>query len=204
LQELAVLPGVLLVLNHPLWDLAGIGAAEHERSVSRFIRQHAGRIHALEINGIRPFQENRRVQALGRDTGLPLVSGGDRHCVEPSAMVNATNATSFAEFADEVRTDRHSQIVVMPQYRERHARRVLQNMNHALGDYPDHPLGWVHWSQRFFRLRQNGLPRSFFEMFTRKGEPLALRCFVASVKAADKGLSPALRLASVGKDRPIL
>ncbi len=205
LQELATEPGVLLVLNHPLWDLTGMGAVEHERSVTRFIRQYRGRIHALEINGIRRYQENRQVLALGRDTDMPLISGGDRHGVESNAVLNVTNAATFAEFADEIRRDGHSRIVVMPQYREPHPRRVLQTMSQILGDYPDHPLGWVHWSDRCFRLRRNGVPRSFTEMFKLKGQPLALRCFVSGVKACtSRRLSPALRLASVGRGQPAL
>jgi hypothetical protein len=125
--------------------------------------------------------------------GLPLISGGDRHAVEPGAVLNVTNAATFAEFAEEVRSDGHSQIVLMPQYREPHSCRVLQNMNYVLDDYPDHPLGWVHWSERFFRLRRNGSPRSFAEMFKLKGQPLALRCFVASVRTcANRRLSPRL------------
>lgn len=205
LQELATQPGVLLVLNHPLWDLTGMGAVEHERSVTRFIRQYRGRIHALEINGIRHYQENRQVLTLSRDTAMPLVSGGDRHGVEPNAVLNVTNAATFAEFANEISRDRHSRIVVMPQYREPHFRRLLQSMRQVLDDYPDHPRGWVHWSQRFFRLRQNDLPRNFAEMFERKGQPLALRCFVLGVKACtSRRLYPALRLASVGRRQPVL
>ncbi|MGE0449278.1 MAG: PHP domain-containing protein [Vicinamibacterales bacterium] len=199
LQELAEQPGVLVVLNHPFWDLPGIGAENHERCVTRFITRHGQRVHALEINGIRPYQENRSVLALSRATGLPIVSGGDRHGVEPSAVLNVTDASTFAEFAEEVR-DRHSQLVVMPQYGEPHMRRVLQTMSQCLAQYPEHPLGWVQWSDRFFRLRQNGMPRSFTEMFDRKGQPLAMRLFVAGVKvshrAAGLGSTPGRRRAT--------
>jgi len=200
LQALSDEPGLLLVLNHPLWDLAGIGAAEQERRVTRFIRQQAGRIHALEINGMRPYEENRRVLALSRAISLPLVSGGDRHGVEPSAILNVTNAATFPEFVDEIRRDHHSRILVMPQYREPHVRRLLQSMREVLDDYPDHPRGWVHWSQRCFRLRQNDLPRDFAEMFKRKGQPLAMKCFVAGVNACtNHRLQAVLRLASAGE-----
>jgi len=37
-----------------------------------------------------------------------LVSGGDRHGVEPNANINLTNATSFTEFVHEIRRKRRA------------------------------------------------------------------------------------------------
>src|SRR5471032_2020658 len=43
-------PEILIVLNHPLWDLAHVGAANHVRLVRRFLAEHGDAIHALELN----------------------------------------------------------------------------------------------------------------------------------------------------------
>ncbi len=75
-------------------------------------------IHALEINGLRSWNENLGVVSLGQQVGFPVVAGGDRHGFEPNAMINLTRATSFAEFAEEIRVERRSDIAVLPQYRE--------------------------------------------------------------------------------------
>src|SRR5690606_22671198 len=109
--------GVLIVLNHPLWDEGGISQAAHEESLRRLLTQMHGLIDALELNGLRTWKENLRVMALAEQVGLPLVSGGDRHGHEPNALLNVTRAGTFAEFAEEVR-EGESHVVVMPQYRE--------------------------------------------------------------------------------------
>ena len=73
------------MLNHPLWDLAGVGAAEHERSLRGFLDRYGWRLHALELNGYRPWKENDAVRPIADACGLPLISGGDRHGCEPAA-----------------------------------------------------------------------------------------------------------------------
>ncbi len=97
LHDLDELPGVLTVFNHPIWDLHKIGAALHDREVVRFLESYTGCIHALELNGLRDARENRAVVRMARETGHPLISGGDRHGTEPSACVNlSTQATSVS------------------------------------------------------------------------------------------------------------
>lgn len=66
-----------------------------------------------EINGLRPWRENRAVIAFAEAAAKPVISGGDRHGLEPNANLNLTNAANFAEFADEVRTG-WSDILIMP------------------------------------------------------------------------------------------
>ena len=43
--------GVLLVLNHPQWDLAGRRPPRAPRLLHDFLDGHASRLHALELNG---------------------------------------------------------------------------------------------------------------------------------------------------------
>ena len=110
LQSLAANRSVLIVLNHPLWDETGIGEDEHRQALYSLIGHAKPWIHALELNGLRPWDENRDVLALCRATDLPLISGGDRHGRESNAVLNLTNASTFAEFVDEVRRDGHSNV----------------------------------------------------------------------------------------------
>ena len=49
-------PETLVILNHPLWDLAGIGSADHVSLLRRFLIDHGDRIHALELNGYRSWR----------------------------------------------------------------------------------------------------------------------------------------------------
>lgn len=59
LHELHESPQVLVVLNHPLWDLHKVGGCLHTCEVLRFLQEARGTIHALELNGLRHAQENR-------------------------------------------------------------------------------------------------------------------------------------------------
>src|SRR5262249_48669044 len=73
----------LVVLNHPMWDEARIGLVEHAQLLGRLLERLGSQIHALELNGLRSWQENQRVIWLSSQFGHPLVSGGDRHGLEP-------------------------------------------------------------------------------------------------------------------------
>ena len=78
LRMLNEYPGVLVVFNHPIWDIEMIGQAAHEALLSRFLDEHAFWIHAIEVNGFRSWQENQTAIELARSLALPIVSGGDR------------------------------------------------------------------------------------------------------------------------------
>jgi hypothetical protein len=117
---------VLVVFNHPLWDLACVGDATHRRRLREFLDAYQRCLHALEINGYRSRQENGGVRRLAVERDLPLISGGDRHALAPNALLNVTTAASFAEFAAEVR-DGVSHVVVMPEYRQHLTSRILDS-----------------------------------------------------------------------------
>jgi hypothetical protein len=118
LEQLTADPDLLIVLNHPLWDLADVGMAAHVVLLHRFLRDHRGRVHALELNGYRPSHENDDVCALAETAQLPLISGGDRHGRAPNCLLNLTRAKSFADFVHQIREDRQSDILIMPEYRK--------------------------------------------------------------------------------------
>ena len=174
LADLDSRPETLVVLNHPLWDETGIGAPAHEQVSHGFLDSYGCFIHALEINGLRPLGENRRVVALAKAMQKPLISGGDRHAVEPNAVLNLTNAAVFSEFAEEIRSG-WSDVLVLPHYREPHALRIVHNLIDVLRTYERHAKGWRLWSDRAFYRCDDGAVRSLTELFgSRIPAPIAV------------------------------
>jgi hypothetical protein len=156
LAELDEIPGVLTIFNHPLWDLYRVGADKHGVSVNEFLAVNGQYIHALELNGLRTWKENTEVTVLAGKWNQIVISGGDRHGIEPNANLNLTNATSFNEFVHEVRRERISHMVFMPQYREPWKHRILQGTLDAIRNYPHFPEGMRNWDERVFHPDSNG------------------------------------------------
>jgi hypothetical protein len=174
LAAVARLDEALIVFNHPLWDEKGIGQAAHRGAVWEFLRRYGKSLHALELNGLRPWSENREVIALAEAVRKPPISGGDRHAVEPNANLNLTNAATFAEFAAEIRKG-WSDVLVLKHYREPYALRIVQNMMDVLHTYEQHAKGWRLWSDRVFYACDDGQVRSLTELFgQRTPAPVAL------------------------------
>ena len=148
LASLSCHPDVLIVLNHPLWDQAGVGAANHHAMLQELLRTSGEHIHALELNGLRTRSENQAVADLARTLDYPLISGGDRHTCEPSSVVNLTRATGFSEFVSEVRGGM-SEVAFLDHYRQPLKLRLLKAVCDIMRDYPELP-GRVHWSDRVF------------------------------------------------------
>ena len=140
---------VLIVLNHPYWDAESIGPAAHRETLKRFLGDFQLFLHAIEVNGMRSRRENREVLRLGEALDMPVVSGGDRHGLEPNAVLNVTRATTFEEFVLEVRNERRSEILLMPQFFEPLPLRLVENAWHALCDAPGE-FGRAHWMTRVF------------------------------------------------------
>lgn len=158
LAALAQIPQVLLVFNHPLWDLPGIGKMEH-RSAVRNLLQHANPfLHAFELGGLRSWRENQDVIELAKAYARPVIAGGDRHGCEPSALLNLTNAGSFSEFVEEVRM-KHSHVLAMPQYADSTPLRIFHTVLDVIRNYPDHPIGSRLWDERVFHPDADGVVR---------------------------------------------
>ncbi len=195
LEKLNSFRDVLLVLNHPLWDEKGIGASNHAQVLERFLNLHSGAFHALEVNGLRSWHENRDVLRLGRRIGLPVVAGGDRHGREPNALLNLSRASTFPEFVDEVRYQRFSHIVLMPQYREPLKMRVLQTMVDIVRDYPENLKGRRSWSERVFYREPGSTPVPLATVFNGSG-PKIIQHFITAMRLLEwRGIRSALRLA---------
>jgi len=172
------MPETLVVLNHPLWDENVIGAQPHRSALREFLHRHGARIHAFELNGLRPWAENLSVLEMGRAQNKPVVSGGDRHGLEPNAVLNLSHASTFAEFVEEVRVYGRSEIFLTAHYRRPLYWRMFDTVLDVLGDYEEHGLGWTHWDERVFYLCEDGLARSLREIW--KGRPPGpVRSFVA-------------------------
>src|SRR5277367_2245005 len=118
---------VLVVFNHPMWDLYLVGKEKHQFLVNEFLQKNGAFLHALELNGLRNWDENRSVRRLAEKWNMLLISGCDRHGVEPNANINLTNATSFTEFVHEVRRKKKSHVLFMPQYAEPWKHRILRS-----------------------------------------------------------------------------
>ncbi len=150
LELLSSIDSVLAVLNHPLWDIELVGDERHRELLDSFLRTHGRWLHALEINGFRAWSENKEVLELAEACDLPVVSGGDRHACQPNTVINVTNAKTFSEFAAEVRIDRRSEVVIMPEYQLPLHSRQLQAFSEILAFYPEFPADRSRWFDRVF------------------------------------------------------
>ncbi|HVC46423.1 MAG TPA: hypothetical protein VND90_04175 [Terracidiphilus sp.] len=189
-------PDVLVVFNHPLWDLYLIGPQRHEFLVNEFLQKNGAYLHALELNGLRNWEENRSVRRLAERWNMVLISGGDRHGVEPNANINLSNAASFTEFVHEVRRERKSSVLFLPQYAQPWKYRLLQSTLDAIRDYPEFPQGSRTWDERAFHPDANGVLRPLKDLWPKGRPPRAVAWTIAMVQLLGKGpVSGGLRLA---------
>ncbi len=187
-------PGVLVVLNHPLWDIELIGGPEHRGCLQHFLGEHTKRLDALEINGFRSWVENRQTLLLAEDLGLPVVSGGDRHGCQPNTIVNLTSSTSFEGLVDEIREDRHSEVVILPAYRESMPMRALETVAEVIGHYEGHMLGREQWSDRIFFTTAMSGTRSLTEIWPDGGPGWVKGSLWLLRLLGSRRMKPALRL----------
>ena len=189
-------PNVLVVFNHPMWDLYLIGEEKHTFLVNEFLQKYGAWLHALELNGLRHWDENRAVRRLAAQWNMVLISGGDRHGVEPNANINLTNASSFTEFVHEIRRQRRSSILFMPQYAQPWKHRILQSTLDAIRSYPEFPLGSRTWDERVYHPDVRGVIRPLSEIWPKGRAPRAIGWTIALMQLLGKApVSGGLRLA---------
>jgi len=181
-------PNVLVVFNHPMWDLYLVGSERHEFLVTEFLQKNGAHLHALELNGLRHWDENRRVRRLAERWNMLLITGGDRHGVEPNANINLTNATSFTEFVHEIRREKKSDMLFMPQYAEPWRHRILRSAIDAVRDYPEFPQGSRTWDERVYHPDANGVPRPLSQLWPDGSPPWAMTLGVRIVQLMGRGL----------------
>jgi hypothetical protein len=187
---------VLVVFNHPMWDLYLIGKEKHQFLVGEFLQKNGAFLHALEVNGLRNWDENRAARRLAEKWNMLLISGGDRHGVEPNANVNLTNATSFTEFVHEVRREKKSNVLFLPQYAEPWKHRILQSTIDAIRHYPEFPQGSRSWDDRVFHPDATGFVRPLSELWPNGSAPRLISAGLVLVQLMGRGLvAGGLRLA---------
>ena len=173
-EELNALPHVLLILNHPIWDLYKIGDKQHIDALDQFLQQNNNLIHALELNGLRHARENRQVLSLADRWHQVVISGGDRHGLEANANINLTNAKNFNEFVTEIRVERRSHVLFMQQYAQPWEQRILDSTLDAITDHAHFSPGWKRWDERAFHPDRAGVMRPLSEFWPGGRPPLAL------------------------------
>lgn len=184
LAALSAIPQSLIVFNHPLWDLPSVGMEIHRQALRQMKILGGEFLHALELGGLRSWSENREVIQLARAFGLPFIAGGDRHGCEPSALLNLTNASSFSEFAEEVRNG-HSNVLAMPQYAECTNLRVYHTVLDVIRYYPDHPIGVRYWDERVYHHDSKGVHRPLCMLWD--GPPLIIPPIFSMLSIAESG-----------------
>ena len=151
------LPGVLVILNHPIWDIELVGPEKHEALLKEFIKTHGRWIHAFEINGFRSWSENKLVIEMAEALRIPIATGGDRHGCTPNTVINLTNADTFEEFVHEIRVEKKSEVVLMPEYEQPLHSRQMQSFAEILKHYPEYPEGRQKWFERVYFDTGDGL-----------------------------------------------
>ncbi len=196
------IPQVLVILNHPLWDIEIVGKEKHELLLKHFIKEHGRWIHAFEINGFRTWSENKAVIEMAEALGIPIATGGDRHGCKPNTVVNLTNAETFEEFVEEIRIDKRSEVVLMPEYSQPLHSRQLQSFSEILKLYPEYPEGRQRWFDRVHFDIGDGEGLRKLSVHWKRGGPTWLRwaIWTLGVLGSPK-LRPAFAVARKKKDR---
>jgi hypothetical protein len=194
LESLDREPDALVVFNHPLWEQHASSGQAFLRTVEQFLEANCTFIHALELNATRSWKENYSALQLAERWKRPVVSGGDRHATEPSAVLNFTQAETLPEFIHEIRGDGLSHIVFMPQYQEPLCLRMTKFLLDIIREYPENPVGSRRWDDRVFH---PGRPRELMQPLSalwRKPPAAIERIFSIFRLAENDSVGRALRL----------
>ncbi|MFN2412613.1 MAG: hypothetical protein ABR535_06110, partial [Pyrinomonadaceae bacterium] len=193
---------VLVILNHPLWDIERVGKDRHESLLKDFVRIHGRWIHAFEINGFRSWSENKAVLEMAEALGIPIATGGDRHGCKANTLINLTNAESFEEFADEIRMQKRSEVVLMPEYAQPLHSRQLQSFSEILRHYPDFIEGRQKWFDRIYFDIGDGHGLRPLSAHWLRGGPTWLRWSIWTLGVlGSPGVRPIFRVVRKKKDR---
>jgi hypothetical protein len=155
-----------------------VGAERHGVLLKDFIRVHGRWIHAFEINGFRSWSENKAVIELAEALGIPIVTGGDRHGCKPNTVINLSKAETFEEFVDEIRVEKRSEVVLMPEYRHPLHSRQLQSFSEILKLYTEFPDGRQRWFDRVYFDIADGEGLRPLSVHWKRGGPRWLRAAI--------------------------
>jgi hypothetical protein len=135
---------------------------------------------------LRPWSENRLAIRFSDDFDKPVVAGGDRHALEPNAVLNLSNAKNFEEFSEEIK-DGWSTVWIAAAYRQAHNWRITRNVVDTLQPYEQHRYGWTEWIDRAFYRYPDGTVLSFRQIWGQK-PPTVIRAFDTGLRVARTGL----------------
>ncbi|MDM7921859.1 MAG: hypothetical protein QUS14_06125 [Pyrinomonadaceae bacterium] len=196
------LPGVLVILNHPLWDIELVGKEKHIELLKEFVRLHGRWIHAFEVNGFRKWSENKAVIEMAESLGIPIATGGDRHGCKPNTVINLTNAQTFEEFVEEIRVGKRSEVVLMPEYEHPIHSRQLQSFAEILKHYPEFREGRRRWFDRVYCDVGDGHGARQLSVHWERGGPTWLRAAIWTLGVlGSPKMRPIFRLARKKHDR---
>jgi hypothetical protein len=196
------IPEVLVIFNHPLWDIEIVGKEKHSQLLKNFIKEFGRWIHAFEVNGFRSWSENKAVIEMAEALGFPIVTGGDRHGCKPNTVFNLTDAKTFSEFAEEIRCDKRSEIVLMPEYKQPLQSRQLQSFAEILKLYPEFPEGRKKWFDRVYFDIGDGYGLRKLSVHWNSGGPLWLRWAIWTLGVmGSPAMRPFFHLTRKRKDR---
>jgi hypothetical protein len=173
-------PDALVVLNHPMWDLVGAGKQRHISVLNELMVKAGMFIHALELGGLRRWEENQAVVEFAEGWDQLVIGGGDRHGTEPNAILNLSNTDNFSGFVHEVRQKRRSHVLFMPQYSQPVTLRILLSLVDAIREYPDQPEGSREWDQRAFHPDRHGVVRPLANLWVKR--PAFVCAFFSAVR----------------------
>jgi hypothetical protein len=193
LAELHSIPSVLIVLNHPMWNLYALPTKDFDLELDRFLQDAGDFLHAFELNGLRSREENQRVADLAARWNQVLISGGDRHGCEPNANLNLTRAEDFEEFISEIRNQRRSTVLFMPQYEEPMCLRLYQNFLDIIREYPEYPEGQRKWDERTFHPDQNGVVVPLYKLWPNGTPSLFRKLFGAALLLEHRPIRETMR-----------
>jgi hypothetical protein len=184
MAELSSYRETLLVLNHPCCNFVKVTAEQHWKSLRLFLQLCQSWIHAIEMNGMRPWKENQSAMQLAEEYGLPLVAGGDRHGCRPNTMLNLSRAETWSEYVEDIRRRRPTDVLVLPAYEEPVRLRELATAGDVLRRYPHHPYGQRRFTDRVYAEVEgySWHPLSFY-LDGGKGTPIWLPPIVKAVVA---------------------
>jgi predicted metal-dependent phosphoesterase TrpH len=112
LFETLAASGCLVIFNHPLLPW---GPEAKIIPATDLVSRYGWAIHALEVNGMRPREENDRVLELAKHWRKPVVGGGDSHLLVASSILSLSRAATFKDFIAEVK-DGYAVPFVTPKY----------------------------------------------------------------------------------------
>jgi hypothetical protein len=111
--------------------------------------------------------------------------------LEPNANLNLTHAASFPEFVAEIRRERLSSILFMPQYRDTLGLRWFETVKDIVRSNPGAQR--PRWVDRFFYECEDGVTRPIAELWPNEG-PALLRSVFAMLRLSEsQSLRAALR-----------